>query len=880
MNFKEFFSEAAKVLAKQGVEISRVNEQDFLTAKSKLQPILQKAELDSYWGAGGAGSFDPDHLYGGGGRKDSGDIDILIDPTELVKAFPKDIKEYTDEHNPTVKTPTGPKALATILADPIKKQKEQLAASRWELAKYMTDNGYHTTFGSSALTVNYSANGKNHSVDLIIRPRQAWPLHTHDFSKDPGMTGGDLWNNIYPAITILASDTVDPKTGKGNLQYSPDRGLVNRDTGEVITNNKDEMAKRLLGPTATGRDLASLSGIKNKLIDQPEKWNAIKQFYTQNESAIIEEGIEHLEDSIFTGGIEGAMKAFKEITSLAKNGKTISLKWDGFPALIFGWLELPSKQNPNGKFLFVDKHMYDKMINGKLNFTTIKNYDESRNTVRESLWRAEALLVPVLKRATPHVADQFFFGDLMWSGVPDTDKDYYVFEPNLVKYKVKIDSDTGRDISRSVGGIAVHTFISSFGGDDVPLKGLRGLKQNEGVAFLTGELLEEPKVTLPTSLVADVKKTINDNKEEVEKFLKELEVIKAKGLLGNMTTFITAMLEQNNIATDIIPRFLQYLERKLSPKATLKLLGDNKNGWLYTDGAAGLYGIWAIWASLTELKLNIKRQIDLQQTGLPIQALIGEVDSHEGYVFGSGKDKLKLIDRLVFSKANFEKRKDTPQDLESVKHKRTLPVAAFCFGRMNPPTIGHGLLMQKAVEIGGRNTFIFLSTSQNKKTDPLDIDTKREFIKKIYPQFASYIVPQPMSSVLAAAKYLYNEKFRNIVFVAGDDRLSGKEEENMKTLLTNWNRADIRKADGREIVALSFESSGARNADAGVSAVEGISGSLARKFAEEKNETGFQQATGVSNDITVNGKTLYQATREGLGLPLNENFKDFFKSTL
>jgi hypothetical protein len=290
--------------------------------------------------------------------------------------------------------------------------------------------------------------------------------------------------------------------------------------------------------------------------------------------------------------------------------------------------------------------------------------------------------------------------------------------------------------------------------------------------------------------------------------------------------------------------------------------------------------MWAIWASLTDLKLNIKKQIDLQQTGLPIQARVGEVDSHEGYVFGSGKNKLKLIDRLVFSKANFEKRKDTPQDLETLEAKRQMPLAAFCFGRMNPPTIGHELLMQKTVEIGGRNTFIFLSSSNNKTTDPLDIDTKREFIKKIYPKFASYIVAQPVSTVLSAAKHLYNLGFRNMTFIAGDDRLGGKDDGNMKALLTNWNRADIRKADNREIVALNFESSGARDSGAGLSSLAGISGTLARNFAKENNKEGFNQATGVSDEITVNGKTLFQTTREAMGLPLTESFQKFFKSKL
>jgi Family of unknown function (DUF6267) len=884
MNFKQFFTEGGKILSKAGTELSRIKKEDFLTAKSTLKPLLDQMGLDSYWAAGGAGSFDPEHPYGGGGRDDSGDIDILVDPSQLVEKFPKDVNEYLSEIK--AEAVNAGKKFSKPSGSP---EEMQLKASKRELAKYMTENGYETTPGS--LTLKYSANGKNYSVDLITRARSSWELHTHDFTKDPGMRGGDLWLNLYPLLAKLASSTtfVDPKSGeeKGNLQFSPDRGLVDRDTNKVVAGSKNEIAKILLGPDATAVDLASKTGIKNKLINQPEKWTAIKQFFQQqnesvstNSSDLLIEGIEHLEDSILKGGIEGALKAFKEISSLAKSGRTISLKWDGFPALIFGWKELPNKQNPNGQFLFVDKHMYDKMVKGKINFTTIKDYDEARGSNRSSLWQAESLLVPVLKRATPQIENQFYFGDLMWAGMPSVEDGYYVFEPNTVRYKVKIDSETGRDISRSVGGIAVHTFIPSFGGEDQPLKGLKGLNPNEGITLLTGELLDEPVVTLPPSLVEATKKTIADYKGEVQKFLDYLTEIKAKGLLDKMTTFITAMLEQGDIANNIIPRFLEYLERKLTPAAAEKLLGTNKDGWLYKEGAPGLYGMWAIWASLTDLKLNIKKQIDLQQTGLPIQARVGEVDSHEGYVFGSGKNKLKLIDRLVFSKANFEKRKDSPQDLQTLDAKRQMPLAAFCFGRMNPPTIGHELLMQKTVEIGGRNTFIFLSSSNNKKTDPLDVDTKREFIKKIYPKFASYIVAQPVSTVLSAAKYLYNLGFRNMTFVAGDDRLTGKDEENMKGLLTSWNRADIRKADDREIVALNFESSGARDASAGLSSLAGISGTLARNFAKENNKEGFYQATGISDEITVNGKTLFQTTREAMGLPLVESFQSFFKSKL
>ena len=888
MNFKEFFTEAGKILTKQGIELSRVNKQDFLTAKSTLQPILQKAGLHSYWSAGGAGSFDPEHPYGGGGREDSGDIDILIDPTELIQKFPKDIKEYVEEHNSTVKNPIGPKALAKILSDPIKKHKEQLAASKWELAKYMSNSGYSTSTGSSALTINYKANGKNHSIDLITDwPREAWPLHTYDFSNDSNMRGGDLWNNVYPAIAILASDTIDPKTGKGNIQYSPARGLVNRNTGEVITINKDEMAKILLGPTATGKDLASLTGIKNKLINQPEKWNAIKEFYSNPQesysvtSKVLMEGIEHPEDSIIKGGVAGAEKTFKELASLVKNSDTVTIKWDGFPAVIFGWKQKPTKTNPEGQFLFVDKHMFDKMVKGKLEFTTIEEYDKSRGATRQSLWEAAAVMAPSLKRCVPQKENEYFFGDLMWSGMPKTESGYYSFEPNTVKYKVKIDSTIGHRISRSVGGIAVHTFVPGMGEEDRPLKGLQGLKQDEGITFLVGEIEEKPKIALSENILNYTKGVIQQHKPTVERFLEEITAMKAKSVISAMGPFITFMLSENNLAENIVPRFLTFLKTKLSEGASLKLLGTNKDGWLYKEGAAGLLGVWSIWAALTELKINIKRQIDLQQFGLPIQARIGEEDSHEGYVFGSGKDKLKLIDRLGFSRANFAKNANNEDELVA---KRQMTPAAFCFGRMNPPTLGHSALMKKTIQEGGNNSFIFLSNTQNSKKDPLNPETKAEFVKKIYPEYASYMVDEKVLNPIYAANYLYRKGFRNMIFVAGSDRL-GDNPGSLEKILISWNSGPVRSKDfntdpkGREQVALTFVSSGDRDPDT-TEGISGISGSLARKMASENNEQGFQQATGVSNNITVDGKTLYQATKEGMGLPLTEgviSFKEFFK---
>lgn len=273
MKIWELFFESGKRLASQGLEISKVTKNDFLKAKNSLNPILKQAGINAGWTAGGAGSFDPEHPYGGGGREESGDIDIMIDPTELLKQFPMNLEEY----NKVAKKPLGPKAFANMLADPSKQKQFTMAASKYALANYMSENGFPTDPGT--LTVEYEADGKVFSVDLIIRPKEAWELHAHDFTRDPGMKGGQLFTDVYPTLVKLASKStfVDPKTGeeKGSLQYSPDRGLVDRETNEVVAINKNEIAKILLGPNATAKDMSSISGIRDALKNQPDKLSLV-----------------------------------------------------------------------------------------------------------------------------------------------------------------------------------------------------------------------------------------------------------------------------------------------------------------------------------------------------------------------------------------------------------------------------------------------------------------------------------------------------------------------------------------------------------------------------------------------------------------------------
>lgn len=678
------------------------------------------------------------------------------------------------------------------------------------------------------------------------------------------------------------------KSMPNGLKYSWQKGLMNRATGDIISTDPDTIASTLLGKGATLKDLDSVETIMSFLKRDPARVKMLKALTTKLQSTKgkkpgevkadaeeaariakilgflkeqINEGIDHPEDLIIAQGSKGAQRALNDLAELGKNTKLLTIKWDGMPAVVFG-------RDDKGQLVFVDKHMYEKVVKNKIQFSNIESYDKSRGVDRTNLWDTEKIYRDRLESVVPKGKNKFWMGDLLWTGTPKIENGFYVFKPNTVEYRVAANSPLGKKIGASVGGIAVHTFIPGLGEPDQALKGLGGLRESKEIVLLTGEMSSKPKISVDKKLLERSQTIIKDYAPVVDKFISDLEAVKGKSILSAMSPFITSMLNDMDISNDIVPRFLDYLRTKLNPTAAKRFLGDKNDGWLYQEngGGPGLLGIWTMWAAITELKLNIKKQIDTQQQNSEVIAITDGADSHEGYVFGQGENKIKIVDRLGFSRANFHRYKASDSEIEA---KSKMPLAVFCFGRMNPPTLGHAAVMQKTVELGGANSFIFLGNTHNNTTDPLDPAAKAAFISQMYPQFASRIVKDYVINPIHAANWLYDRGFRNMMFVAGSDRL-GKGAGSIENLLNSWNSGLVRSKDfargleGREHVVLRFASSGERDAD--TSKISGISGTLARKYAAEGNEKAFQQATGVDSRIKVGGKTLYQAVRNGMGI--------------
>ena len=187
--------------------------------------------------------------------------------------------------------------------------------------------------------------------------------------------------------------------------------------------------------------------------------------------------------------------------------------------------------------------------------------------------------------------------------------------------------------------------------------------------------------------------------------------------------------------------------------------------------------------------------------------------------------------------------------------------AAFCFGRMNPPTVGHAQLIDTVAKAAqGGDYFVFVSQTQDSKKNPLDYATKIKFLKALFPDQASHIVYAPeLKTIMQVAEWLYNAGYRAVTFAAGSDRL-----DSFKKLLTDYNG----KEGGNvyyKFDTINFVSSGDRDPDA--DGIAGVSASSAREAASQGDFEAFAQATGAGKLA----KPLYDAVRKGM---LLEGWKD------
>ena len=194
-------------------------------------------------------------------------------------------------------------------------------------------------------------------------------------------------------------------------------------------------------------------------------------------------------------------------------------------------------------------------------------------------------------------------------------------------------------------------------------------------------------------------------------------------------------------------------------------------------------------------------------------------------------------------------------------------VVYFTFGRMNPPTIGHGKLLDKLASMAGRNPYkVYVSQSQDPKKNPLSYADKIKAVRKMFPKHGrSVMINKSVKSAMDIMPLLYNQGFRKVVMVVGSDRVN-----EFSALLNKYNGKEGRHGF-YNFSDIKVESAGARDPDA--EGVEGMSASKMRTFASDNDFASFSQ--GLPKTVsTKDARKMFNDVRKGMGLKEEKTFKN------
>ena len=154
----------------------------------------------------------------------------------------------------------------------------------------------------------------------------------------------------------------------------------------------------------------------------------------------------------------------------------------------------------------------------------------------------------------------------------------------------------------------------------------------------------------------------------------------------------------------------------------------------------------------------------------------------------------------------------------------------FTFGRMNPPTVGHGKLIDKVLSVAkssGAKPIIYPSKTEDDNKNPLPFKMKVQVLKDVYGSIVN--TDRAVQSPFHALDKLNDKNVSNVTFVVGSDRV--KEFKKNMTSHIKKNLSNIKN--------FSVVSAGERDPDA--SGVSGMSGSKMRSFVQKDQFDKFRK---------------------------------------
>jgi hypothetical protein len=513
--------------------------------------------------------------------------------------------------------------------------------------------------------------------------------HSKSMSKDgkhsnyKGVHRNIMIASIAGVLDVVASDD---KTSDGRplelerWMFSPTDGMVRvvrrpvkKKNGLGYTKaNKNEVIK---GPFKSPKDWAKILKLDSvdDLYSFETLYAAIKKNYPSNIAADIfknykdnpsiqnagvptelSEGaksslresdarIQHVEDFAIWHGSKGVAKSIETLKNLEKSPENVTVKWDGSPAVIFG-------RNENGEFVLTDKSGfgakgYDGKVTSKNDMASmfLRRGKEAPDANRKAFVKQMTNIWDIYEAATPVNFRGYVHGDLLYFTKPGFEDGHFVFTPNTVTYRVRGNSDIGKQISKSQSGVVLHAKIE-----------LDGTKSKVDTSELnSGNLLIMPPVTLtkgPRVQADDLDKVASIANSSANKidmllddnFLKSNKLSSFKNALYTYVNNMTKARKLDNLTGD--------WSKWIATAKMSEQMKDRMNNHV-NNNAEGMKALFTVIMGIMKVKNDIIAQLDASDAD--VEAYTNGQRGGEGYVIGQGDSK--LVNRSGFSAANMTK---------------------------------------------------------------------------------------------------------------------------------------------------------------------------------------------------------------------------------
>ena len=386
--------------------------------------------------------------------------------------------------------------------------------------------------------------------------------------------------------------------------------------------------------------------------------------------------LEHLEDEVLNGGVNGTRSAINFLQSLrdmlagsSKSRVDVSVKWDGAPAIFVGI-------NPeNGKFFVGSKSVFAK--NAKLNYSVGDISTNHAGGLADKLKVAFEVLSPLRWNG-------IFQGDMMFTNndlKKETieDKPYVTFQPNTILYAVPYKS--ADSILSAKMGVVWHTSYSGKTMEDMTAKFGVTLSQipktkeawmmDATYRDVSGTATFNKKDTITiTKILSNAGKMFQSLKPAVLSRIVEDEPIRTLIKTFNNTKVKSGEKIKNTrqhtrgviaFAYDKLKKDVDKVKREQTKKAKQQVMDEKMQ--FFRSNSSQLVKIFDMQNLLVDAKEMIIRKLEgakgLTQTFIKTNKGF-KVTAPEGFV---AVDRLagtavKLVDRMEFSMHNFTAAKE------------------------------------------------------------------------------------------------------------------------------------------------------------------------------------------------------------------------------